>query len=815
MVIQNLTTMDSVDDHQRTGILPQNSETPPDILYEKDITPTEHCYVRNHGVPPDLTWEEHRLEFYTKNTFKESISMDNLKTKFRPVSFPVTVVCDGNRRKELNVIKRTNGFDWGPCAASTILFKGILLRDLLLTVFSEKELDNSSHVLFESADKLFKGYYGTSVLLSAALDEQSDILVAYGMNSQKLTKNHGFPVRTVLPGCVGGRTVKWLKKIILSDTDSDNKYHLGDNSVFPQHVTSTALMSQTIGEYSKEYTKNLGPPRTRHPFILYELNVNSVILFPQHGETLNIQDLDSSCDFKGYAYDGGGRKIIRIEITLDKGQSWLPCNISYPDDYSPRHGHRWYVMCKWSISVPLWKLGSCTEVTVRAWNSSFNTQPSDANWNILGMMNNCHYTVHPMRDDARKIQVLHPVSLKPNDPKGWMEMQKTVPVRYSEKSVPPVVYSREEVSKHNRVSDCWVIIDDKVYDLTDFVNMHPGGSSSLVAHAGTDVTVPFYNIHSDDTHVFKAAYAIGRVGDGDERKEDEKERYKHQLLAKKHPKRTPDGKEVSLNPAKWVSVTLQKKISLNHDTRRFVFTFGSAEKRMWLPWGKHVNIGVELSDRMVVRPYTPVKPVTSKEDDGTFELVIKIYFPTEDRPGGEMTQILERLNVGDQVLVKGPEGVLWYLGHGQWVIHGHFFYCDKMNFIVGGTGITPALAVMRAVILSERKPYKINLVFANKTLEDIICKEELKELLSAESGNLQICHVIDDKEFQHVGIEAKKVDRISYEKGRVRKEIFEKYIIPATEGSCCFLCGPPAMIAKAVLPALGEMGFDDDQIYEF
>ena len=36
-------------------------------------------------------------------------------------------------------------------------------------------------------------------------------------------------------------------------------------------------------------------------------------------------------------------------------------------------------------------------------------------------------------------------------------------------------YTRDQIAKHNTKSDCWVSIDDKVYDLTEFISLHPGG----------------------------------------------------------------------------------------------------------------------------------------------------------------------------------------------------------------------------------------------------------------------------------------------------------------------------------------------------
>jgi nitrate reductase (NAD(P)H) len=795
----------------RTGKVPVNAETPPNVVWEHDITPTENFYVRCHGTPPDLQWDTHSIDIYCDETRVHQLSVDELESSFPPQVMPITVVCDGNRRKELNIMKRTNGFDWGCCAISTGLFKGVFLRDIIHRYFDENQLASGRYVLFESADRLTQGHYGTSIPLPSVLHDTSDVLVVYGMNGEKLTPNHGYPVRTILPGCVGGRSVKWLSKITLATKDSDNHYHLRDNCVFPPDVTSIALMSKTVTEYDKQYQKESSNViKPRHPFILYELNLNSVILSPFHSEIyhINEQSLQLSYTMRGYAYDGGGRKVIRVEITVDDGETWNQCDVLYPQDYEPQHGFKWYVMCKWEISLPVWTLAISKHIKVRAWNQSVNTQPEKHNWNILGMMNNSWYTIHINRKSANAIEFLHPVSLDINCPQGWMET-KFPTDRCDEKQVPLVQYTRENVRQHNSISDCWVVINNKVYDLTDFLNLHPGGQASIAAHAGEDATVPFYDIHSDVASAIKGAYVIGTVAK--EEGDATSSQARNPFLGRKHPRVTPDGHEIDVSPFKWIDVTLKEKIVVNHDVRRFIFALSSPEKRVWLPWGKHFNLGIVLSDRMVVRPYTPVKPIHPNEDNGTFELLIKVYYPTETRPGGEMTQLLDELNIGDIVKVKGPEGTLWYLGNGQFSMHGHLFYCAHMNFIVGGTGITPALAIIRAVVLAEKQAKiqaQIRLVFANKTLQDIFCQPELDEILSAHN-DIVICHVISQGDINT------DREREKFVSGMVNaSNLGENILLPSAVASC-FLCGPPAMIAKAVLPALTELGFDEDQIFEF
>lgn len=62
-------------------------------------------------------------------------------------------------------------------------------------------------------------------------------------------------------------------------------------------------------------------------------------------------------------------------------------------------------------------------------------------------------------------------------------------------------FTREEVKKNNTEDSLWMIIDHKVYDLTDFIDAHPGGNVVLTQVAGTDATGAFYNLHRHEVSI--------------------------------------------------------------------------------------------------------------------------------------------------------------------------------------------------------------------------------------------------------------------------------------------------------------------------
>lgn len=153
-----------------------------------------------------------------------TFSLADLKKRFETVTLPVTLVCAGNRRKEQNVVRKSLGFDWGAAgrtscllrtqkwthdhfiSVGTALWTGVYLADVLEYV--QPIRGQAKHVIFEGADSLPKGPYGTSQRLSWAASREKGMLIAWAMNGLPLEPDHGSPVRLIVPGQIGGRSVK-------------------------------------------------------------------------------------------------------------------------------------------------------------------------------------------------------------------------------------------------------------------------------------------------------------------------------------------------------------------------------------------------------------------------------------------------------------------------------------------------------------------------------------------------------------------------------------------------------------------------------
>lgn len=192
-----------------TGKHPMNAEPDLSTLFDAGIvTPNELHYVRNHGPVPHLIWELHKIDFQNG---KAQLSMDSLKNDFDPINIPIALACDGNRRKEYNMVKST-AFGWAAGGVSCAFWKGALLRDVLLAMIPDDVKASTSlskrWVNFAGADKPSEGTYETCIPLEYAMDPTNDVLLAYGMNCHDgpdgdvpLPPDHGYPVRLMIPGC--------------------------------------------------------------------------------------------------------------------------------------------------------------------------------------------------------------------------------------------------------------------------------------------------------------------------------------------------------------------------------------------------------------------------------------------------------------------------------------------------------------------------------------------------------------------------------------------------------------------------------------
>ncbi|KAI0325977.1 hypothetical protein GY45DRAFT_1374345 [Cubamyces sp. BRFM 1775] len=786
-----------------TGKHPLNAETNLLRLFEAGmVTPTKLHYVRSHGAVPQLNWETHKLEVYAEPAEliqrPREWTMDELASgDFRIVEFPITFGCDGNRRKEVNMIKKSAAFNWSASSISTCLWRGVLVRDVLITCGLQDQPDEERWYLnFEGADQPSEGPYATSIPLMHAMNPANDVLLVFGMNGRVLHPDHGYPLRLIIPGYVGGRQVKWLKKLWVTKEPNRSHYHIWDNRVAPTFIDSR-----------------------NHPFAAaffhhestacWEQSLQSVIVKPTHDERIPLTDmgcLDRTYTVEGYAFSGGGDRVERVELSLDGGRTWRYCFRHFTE--SPlRHGEKYWAWIFWSCEVKLQELVSAYEIIVRAQDGRKNYQPEHISWNLMGMMNNAWYRVRPRIVQDEKtlfpvIQFQHPVA-PGNEEGGWMIPPKDDDSDAKNANDNLKTFSLDEIAKHNNKNDAWLILDNKVYDVTSFLTEHPGGANAILTYAGkatVDVTNEYKGIHDAYANSLRDKMLIGVLS------EEGIQAMKEDAIraAKELQKVKSDRQGLALQPDLFTQAKLVRKKEVSSDTRLYTFEIPRKQDgspgRLGLPIGRHVQIAIHFKDQAVLRSYTPVRPVLASEDDGTFDLLVKTYLPSADSPfppGGTVSNYLDC----EEIDIRGPTGGITYKGHGDFDIEGNEYHFDKINLVAGGSGLTPHWQLIHAILSDKTDKTVISLIDSNKSFEDILMREELQKYAQDHAERFKLWHVVSKPPQDKPDFECSK--------GRLTKKLMEEHFYPADENVAAFLCGPPGLIEKAALPGLEEMGFED------
>ncbi|KAI0479883.1 hypothetical protein F4859DRAFT_477638 [Xylaria cf. heliscus] len=457
-------------------------------------------------------------------------------------------------------------------------------------------------------------------------------------------------------------------------------------------------------------------------------------------------------------------------------------------------------------------------------------------------------------------------------------------------AVDDIEFTVKEVAAHNTPADAWMVIHGEVYNVTSYLQDHPGGAEVLVDVAGRDASEDFDNAgHSEDASEIMASYRVGKLQGGPRKatppvrlsigvtvREQDTAKDSMKTVARltaatavalsavglyqaagqrgffaalpkpTMPRRTQglgflEGFLIAsavfgiastilsrrllkllhshtsftsypphiklpkrakpellsqggwLHPTTFQTLALVQKDLVAPSTYRLVFQLPTPESVLGLPIGQHVAITSIVDGQAVTRSYTPI---SNNADRGTLELLIKCY------PDGKLTGgYLANLEIGDEVKFRGPKGAMRYK-------RGH---CKRIGMLAGGSGITPMYQLIRAICEDQRDTTEISLIYANRTEDDILLRNELEAFARKYPSNLKLHYMLDHPSPDWQG-----------GVGYVTKETMAERFPAADADSKIMLCGPPGMV-NAAKRALVDLGFEkpgamskmNDQIFCF
>lgn len=364
------------DEPTRSGVLrmqsetPYNAETPGCELVKSHVTPNDVFYVRNHMPVPRIKADEYRLHIVNEDgNVVKVIDLNDIKTKYKRHEVVATVQCAGNRRNGLREVRAVRGGSWEIGAIGNARWTGARLQDVLSEILKDDNGD-VKHVWFEGLDKDVT----TDVCYEASIPievlRRSDVLLAYEMNGVELPRDHGFPVRVVVPGVAGARHVKWVGKIGVSKFESLSHWQREDYRVLSGDV------EWKDADFSKAPS-------------IQEMPVTSAICAHEIAEKAD----GKYVMVRGYAWSGDGRGIIRVDVSADGGDTWHIARTKHKTVEEQRH--EVYDWTLWETEIKIEKNMKDLELVCRAVDSGYNSQPHSAKtvWNVRGLLNNSWHRV--------------------------------------------------------------------------------------------------------------------------------------------------------------------------------------------------------------------------------------------------------------------------------------------------------------------------------------------------------------------------------------------------------------------------------------
>ena len=335
---------------------PLNAEPPLHRLRGDFVTGVASFYIRSHGDMPGLDPATHRVRVTGRVARPLDLTLGDLEAGFAPKSVMAVLQCAGNRRADLQGVGRTSGDPWAPGAIGHAEWTGAALADVLQAAGVSGT--SGLHVAFEGADIAENegardAPFGVSIPLAKALS--GDVLLAWAMNGEPLAREHGAPLRVVVPGYAGVRSTKWVREIRVQDRPSDAFQQAHDYLLFPPDMraaTQDPARGATIDE----------------------MPLNAAICEPAPGASLP----QGRTTIRGYAI-ATDRAIARVDVSMDGGRQWRQATI---EDHG---GARWsWTFWHATLDLP----AGDHELVVRAWDAAGQTQPArpDDVWNFKGYL---------------------------------------------------------------------------------------------------------------------------------------------------------------------------------------------------------------------------------------------------------------------------------------------------------------------------------------------------------------------------------------------------------------------------------------------
>lgn len=340
---------------------PWNVEPAPHLLNDP-ITPFAGIFIRNNGlIPEDVDAANWTLTIGGESVVKEkTYTLEELKKKFKPYTYQLTLECGGNGRA--GFYPPASGNQWEEGAVYCSEWTGARLKDVLADVAIK-------------SDAVYIGYYGkdkhlngdpSKVVISRGVPiakaMQEETLLAWKLNGEDIPLAHGYPLRLVCGGWPASVSGKWLHKLAVRNQVHDGEKMTGDAYRVPKYPVAP-------GEKVPDEDMK----------IIESMPVKSIITYPKSGAMFGTS---KKLTVQGHAW-AGEHEVREMQVTTDFGATWRKCSLK-----KPVNRLAWQ---QWSIDLNFPQPGYY-EIWAKATDDQGISQPMVIpGWNPKGYLNNaCH-----------------------------------------------------------------------------------------------------------------------------------------------------------------------------------------------------------------------------------------------------------------------------------------------------------------------------------------------------------------------------------------------------------------------------------------
>jgi len=326
----------------------------PRNVFTAALTPNDLFFVRWHMpmIPSHINTGSFKVKIDGLVNKELSLSLKDLKTKFKQVEITAVLQCGGNSRSAFH--PTASGIQWGAGAMGCARWKGVRLKDLLEYAGVKK---GANWLGFNGKDKAV--YSETANFIRELELEKVDdtMILAYEMNGEDLPYLNGFPLRLIIPGMYSDSWIKMISNITVTETQNklffmEKAYRIPDN--------------ECECETPEKLVKKTKP--------IEKINVNSIIGYPEQGSKVRAE---AHVVVRGVAFDAGSG-IKKVRVSIDKGKQWHDALL---DD--GREGNHAFRAFRYTINPK--KVGKLT-IMCKAISNAGEEQPlaKDIKWNHGG-----------------------------------------------------------------------------------------------------------------------------------------------------------------------------------------------------------------------------------------------------------------------------------------------------------------------------------------------------------------------------------------------------------------------------------------------